>query len=120
MGLNVFVHETGTHLSVRAAGQYSLADFSQLFDRVGEISREFANKALIVDVTGVDGFIRTMDMHALGEYCAKVWTLPLRIAIVSPEGGLNKFFENVARNRGVHVVVVSNHAAAVEWVLMER
>ena len=40
----------------------------------------------------------------------------LRVAIVSPVGGLTKFFENVARNRGVQIAVVPNQEAAMEWL----
>ncbi|MGD1104338.1 MAG: hypothetical protein ABSA59_19990 [Terriglobia bacterium] len=116
MSLEVQIHEADTHLSIKAMGHYSLANLYGLFDKVKIENGKRAGKGVILDVTEVAGTIPFMHLHALGEYCPRVWPLPLRIAIVSPEGGLNKFFENVAWNRGVRVAVVPNQGAAMEWV----
>jgi hypothetical protein len=116
MGLEVMMHEMDTHLSIKAVGQYSLANLSSLFDKVKDESEKCANRGVILDVTEVAGTIPTVDMHVLGKRCSEVWKLALRIAIVSPVGGIGRFFENVARNRGVQVVVVPNQCAAMEWI----
>ena len=116
MSLELQIHELDTHLSIKAVGRYSLANLSALFDRVKDESEKRANKGVILDVTEVAGTIPTVDMHVLGKRCSGVWKLARRIAIVSPVGGIGKFFENVARNRGVQVVVVPNQCAAMEWV----
>lgn len=116
MHLEVQIHEIGSHISIKAEGLYSLADLRKLLDRVKVESDKRAVRGVILDITGVVGTIPIMDMHALGEYCSGVWKLALRVAIVSPEGGLDKFFENVARNRGVQIVVVPTPSAAIEWI----
>ena len=116
MSLEVQIHEVDTHLSIKAAGQYSLANMYDLFARAKIESVKHAYRGIILDVTEVAGPIPIMDMHVLGESCSRIWNLRLRVAIVSAEGGLNKFFENVARNRGAQIAVVPNQGTAVEWV----
>jgi hypothetical protein len=116
MGLEMLIHEVGTHLSFEAAGQYSLASLYDLFYRVKEESEKHGCQDVMLDVTAVSGTIPVMDLHVLGEHGSKVWKLPFRIAIISPDWALNKFFENVARNRGAQVAIVPNQAAAIEWL----
>ena len=116
MQLEMQVQETNGHLSIKAAGPYSLADLRDLFDRVKAESETRADRGVVLDVTEVAGAIPVMDMHVLGEHCSRVWKLQFRIAIVAQEDGLNKFFENVASNRGVQIAVVSNRDAASEWL----
>lgn len=116
MGLNVQIHEVNTHLSFKAVGQYSFADLHALFDKVKLESQKRGESRVVLDITEVSGSIPFIDMLGLGEHCSKSWKQTFRIAIVSPAGGLNDFFEIVARNRGVHLTVVSNHEAAMDWL----
>jgi hypothetical protein len=116
MSLEVQVNEVDAHLLIKAVGRYSLAHVSELFVRAKEEIEKRDDHEAILDITEVAGTIPVMDMHVLGEHCARVWKLQFRIAVVSPEGGLNKFFENVARNRGVQIAVVPNQGAAIAWL----
>jgi len=116
MQLEMQVQETNGHLSIKAVGPYSLVGLRDLFDRVKAESEKRVDREVILDVTEVAGTIPVMDMHVLGEHCSRVWKLQFRIAIVAQEDGLNKFFENVARNRGVQVAVVPNQGAAIAWL----
>jgi hypothetical protein len=120
MGLDIMIQEVDTHLSIKAVGQYSLANLYDLFARVKGESEKRAGQGVILDVTEVAGNIPVLDMHMLGEHCSKVWRIPYRIALVSPMGGLNKFFENVARNRGVQIAVVPNQCAAMVWINLDQ
>ena len=116
MQLEMQVQETDGYLSIKAVGPYSLVDLRDLFDRVKAESEQRAGRGVVLDVTEVVGAIPVMDMHVLGEHCSRVWKLQFRIAIVSQQDGLNKFFENVARNRGVQVAVVPNQGQARAWL----
>ncbi len=116
MSLEVQVHDVDSHLSIKAVGQYSLEDLYALFDTVKEESKKRAKQRVILDITGVAGNVPILDMHGLGEHCSEVWKLAFRIAIVSPVGGVDKYFENVLWNRGVQVAVVPNQCAAMEWL----
>jgi hypothetical protein len=86
MSLEVQIHEVDTHLSIKAAGQYSLTNLRALIDRVREESENRAKWRAILDVTEVAGTVPIVDMHVLGEHCCRVWKLTFRIAIVSPVG----------------------------------
>lgn len=116
MSLEVQICEANTHLSIKAVGPYSLVNLRDLFDKVKEATEERAKHGVILDVTEVAGTISLVDMHVLGEHCARVWKPAFRAAIVSSKEGLNKFFEIVAQNRGVQVAVVPNQGAAMKWL----
>ena len=116
MDLEVEVHEVDSYLSVKAVGRYSLANLSGLFDQIRAESDNRTGQGVILDVTKVTGTVPIMDMFALGEHCSKAWKPPFRVAILSPEEWVYRFFENVARNRGVQVAVVSSQVAAREWL----
>ena len=114
--MEVQIHAEGTHLSIKAVGEYSLADLQDLFDRVKKESEIRAKQKVILDVSEVAGTIPVLDMLVLGEHCARFWKQAFKVAIVSRVGGLDRFFENVAWNRGVPIAVVPNQDAAIAWL----
>jgi hypothetical protein len=116
MGLEVQIHEVNAHLSIKAAGTYSLPNLYELFAKVKEETENRADRGVILDITEVEGAISVLDMLVLGEYSSKYWKQGFKVAIVTPASGLNKFFENVARNRGVQLAVVSNESMAMAWL----
>jgi len=125
MSLKVEIREADTPLSIKAveitaAGQYSLSDLFDLFDRVKEESDKRAAQAIILDITAVAGTIPCMDMYLLSVHCCRVLKLAVRVAIVSPDGEANNFFQNVTRNRGLQIAIVPNRYAAMKWVSQDR
>jgi len=116
MSLAVQIHGVDTHLSIKAAGQYSLANLYDLLDRVKEESEKRGPRGVILDITEVAGTIPISDIYLLGVQCIRVLNPAIRIAIVFPMGGGDKFLEYVAQKSGVPLAVVSNHAAAIKWV----
>ncbi|HMD83516.1 MAG TPA: hypothetical protein VKO18_02305 [Terriglobia bacterium] len=116
MSLEVQIQEVNAHLSIKAVGQYSLANLHDLFTRLKDESENRADRGVILDITEVAGAIPVLDMLVLGEYCSKYWKQAFKVAIITPVGGLNRFFENGARNRGVQIAVVPNQGAAMEWL----
>jgi hypothetical protein len=116
MCLEVQINEMDHQLLMVAVGQYSLTNLRALIDRVREESEKRAKWNVILDVTELAGTVPVVDLHLLGGYCARVWKQVLRIAIISSEGGPNKFFEHVARKGGAQIAVVANQDAAIEWL----
>ena len=114
--MEVQISEADGYLSIKAVGRYNLANLYNLVDRIGVTRGDRLEGKVILDVTHVAGSIPILDMHELGEHCSRVWKPPFRIAIISPEGGLNKFFENVVWNRGIQIAVVPTQNAALAWV----
>lgn len=118
MSLEVQVQTVNSYLSISAEGRLSYADLSCLFDRVKVESEKNAHQGVILDVSKIAGTIPLMDMYALGEHCSIVWVLSFRVALISPGVEIFRFFETVARNRGVQIAVVQNQDAAMEWLAL--
>jgi hypothetical protein len=53
----------------------------------------------------------------LAEHFVRIWDRATKIVIVSREGGIDRFFENVAYDRGYPVRVVPNQEAGLEWLM---
>jgi hypothetical protein len=115
-GLNVQIQESDNHLSMKAEGSYTFENLDKLFDKAREECERRARKVVILDTTGIVGTVPNVDMHDLAAHFGKVWNRTVRIVIVSPAGGVNKFFECVLWTRGIHVAVVASQCAAAEWV----
>ena len=125
MSLKVEIQEVDTPLSIKAVGitavgQYSLSDLFDLFDSVKEESEKRGAQGVILDITAVAGTIPCMDMYLLSVHCCRVLKMAVRVAIVSPDGEANNFFENVTRNRGLQIAIVPNRFAAIKWVNQGR
>jgi hypothetical protein len=116
MSLEVQIHEVDAHLQIKAMGQYSLTNLRALIGRVREESEKRAEWGVVLDVTEVAGTVPVVDLHLLGRLCSSLWKLVFRIAIIAPEGGLNKFFEYIARQGGAQVAVVPSQGTAIEWL----
>jgi len=117
MGLEVEIYEAGSYLLIKAAGQYSLVDLTELLDRTVQEAENRNYAEVLLDLSAVAGTVPILDMLVLGEHCARVWTRTRKLAIVSERGGLDRFFEDVSINRGVLLAVFPNQSAALAWLM---
>jgi hypothetical protein len=118
MSLEVQIDAGGGYLTVKAAGQYSRAALEQLLDRAQEEVEKRGLGKVLLDVGEVAGVVSTFEMLDLGKRLARTWNHSIRIAVVSRNGGLDRFFENVACNEGMLLAVVPNQAAASQWLMV--
>ncbi|HME01083.1 MAG TPA: hypothetical protein VKM93_27695 [Terriglobia bacterium] len=116
MGVDVQIKQEKGYLFVGVVGEYGRMDSCDLIHRVKEESKNSGYQNVLLDTTGLAGPIPHLDMFELGVHCAEVWKAAFRIAIISRAGGINKFFEDVARNRGVRVLVAANQDEAIHWL----
>jgi len=116
MGSDLRIKQQDGYLFIGVVGEYSLMDSRDLIHRVKEESKNSGYQNVLLDTTGLAGSIPHLDMFELGVHCAEVWKAAFRVAIISRAGGINKFFEDVARNRGVRVLVVAKEDAAIQWL----
>jgi len=116
MGLDVRIKQENGYLFIGVVGEYGLMDSRDLIHRVKEESKNSGYQNVLLDTTGLAGAIPHLDLFELGVHCAEVWKAAFRVAIISRAGGINKFFEDVAGNRGVRVLVVANADAAIQWL----
>jgi hypothetical protein len=70
----------------------------------------------LLDLSQVAGTVPVFDMFVLAEHFVRIWNRATKIAIVSWEGGIDRFFENVACNRGYRAMVVPNQETGLEWL----
>lgn len=107
------------YLLIKVTGDYSLTSYMGLIDRVAVASEEAGQTNVLVDITDVAGNPPGVDRLDLGKYAAKVWEHRIRVAVVARAEVIDKFFENVAVNRAVRVVVVPDVRMAQAWLLRE-
>ena len=118
--MEVQIHKVDTHLSIKAVGEYSLANLYDLFDKAKEETEKRGAQGVILDITEVAGTIPAMHMYLLGVQCCRVLSSENRIALLCPDGEADKFLENVPQSRGLHIKVVQNHSDALKWVNSHR
>ena len=116
MRLSVCVTPEPDYLALTVTGVYSLSDFQALAQRVRAEAAQHDRVHILVDISAVSGTIPGMDRFFLGAYVARQWQLLLRVAIVYCASAIDKFFETVAVNRAVQVIVVPDRQAAVAWL----
>src|SRR5262245_44835592 len=104
--LDVRFQETDAQLSVTAAGPYSLEKVKGLFDKAKFEAEKRGKYVVLLDMTPIAGAVSNLEMHELARHLTGIWNRAVRLAIVAPAGGVNKFFESVLWTRGVAVAVV--------------
>ena len=116
MGFKLQINEMDAYLSIKAIGSYTLPDLRDFLDRAAEEAEKRGYRPVLLDIYEVTGSVPILDMFELVEHCASVWNRRIRVAILTRDGGLDKFFENVARNRGIALAIVPNQDAALAWL----
>lgn len=114
--LEVRIEEAESCLTVVVAGRYSFENLYTVLDLVKVETEKRGKNVVLLDITRVAGPVSNFDMHELGLHLARVWNRSTRLAIVSPKGGLSKFFECLMWTRGLQVGVVPDLCAAADWL----
>ncbi len=115
MSLKVLINQEASYLLLKVQGEYSLEALESLFSQIREESIEKGYKNILVDISGVSGTMGDMDSFSLGKMASRTWG-GLRVALVYRGAQINKFFEDVAFNRGVQTIVVQDINLALEWL----
>jgi hypothetical protein len=105
------------HLAVRVSGSYSLPAIRGLIEAVGaEVERGGYAHALI-DITALQGDQPDMDRFEMGVHAAEHLASLDRLAVLVNQAlRVNHFFEDVARNRGLQVLVTKDPGEALAWL----
>jgi hypothetical protein len=105
------------HLRMAATGECSL---DQIYEFIAEIKRAAGDAdrhRVLIDIRGVAGIPSGADLFFAGERIAEVLGARLKAAVISPPERITKLGEMTAVNRGAKVLVSSDEAEAVEWLL---
>lgn len=110
-------HRPG-HLFVELAGTFSLGAGMEIVMIIVNERAGRGHKKVLIDAKKMTGDISILDRYDLGQYFARFVDFSVKIALLcSPEYMLpDKFFENVVRNAGSHILVTDNDTAAAGWL----
>jgi hypothetical protein len=109
------------YLHVEVSGVFDKSRAEQFLRELLEASREHDLGKILVDIRELEGPIPVVARFDLARMTAKERTHPVRMAVLEGEGQVanNRFFEDVAVNRGTPVKVTIDPDAALEWLGIE-
>jgi hypothetical protein len=105
------------YLLVKIAAPWTVQTAKQAID---EIKVEVAKRNydhLLLDLNQWDKPDTELTRFLSGEYLAKVFRPPFKVAAYSISGVINKFGEDVAVNRGAIYRIFQDEQLAIQWLL---
>jgi hypothetical protein len=105
------------YLRVTLTGRFPAAESRELLLMIRARAEEFARTRLLVDALGMGPPRIEFHRYLMGELIAEIFRSKYKIAVVYFPELINKFAENVATNRGAHVLVTGSEAQALEWLM---
>jgi len=120
MGLEIEVKKNKDYLELIFKGIFDLQYLKDIVDAIKDAQEKYNATKILVDVSGLSGELVELDRFRAGEYAADVLSRNVRFAMLADDVRINKFFENVATNRGLNVIVVSDRQSALDWLLKEE
>ena len=119
MSENLEVVRKGDYLHLTISGDFSPAGAKHAVDVLADrCSQEQCYKVLF-DCRSVLGEMPGPDRYELAQYGARVLGPRIKSAMLAREDQISpdRFFENVAVNRGLTLKVFSDLPAAIEWLM---
>jgi len=117
MSLSIFSKQEDGYILLKATGRYNRKEVQDLSNSIHAQLADNECKNLLVDISEMSGKIPNIDRFLLGEYVAKFRESGYRIALVYRAEGINKFFETVAVNRAIKIIVVPDIQAGLTWLI---
>ena len=113
------MEQMSRYLAARFTGAGVPGEGSQRFEFIAEHCRRTKNDKLLIDTTGFEVKISTMDRFIVAEKLGVFARYKIKVAFVSRPEQIDpqKFAVLVARNRGVTVETFTDCQAAEEWLL---
>jgi hypothetical protein len=111
------VVDDGAYLRVIVTGRSSRGNLLPALQRIAAEVQAREIWRVLVDATGIPPPMTTFEKYDLAIEFSRIANPKLKTAIVAPAEMVDHFFETVARNRGVGVMVFTKEAAALEWLL---
>jgi hypothetical protein len=113
----IAVRDVGEFLRVTIIGPASLPNLFAALQRIIAETKSRDIWRVLVDATGIPPPLGTSEKFDLGLETARVTDPRMKTAVVARSENVDHFFETVARNRGVSVMVFLEENAAVNWLL---
>jgi hypothetical protein len=99
-------------------GDSLLEDIIDIITTMERMSKENNRTKILIDAVNVTPPTQ-LERFRMGEIAASTDKHKNRIALFTKPEIINKFFENVAVNRGVSITVVGSEQEALDWLLSE-
>lgn len=106
------------HLYVRLTGKPGLESMKHQAESMLDTCLKNRCHKVLINATKSMGLLSILDLYQLGVHFDKMWNRNIRIAVVVPSDKLpeHKFFETVARNRGVLIATFVHIRDANKWL----
>jgi hypothetical protein len=105
------------YLRVTIAGTYPSDTIRDLLLAIRSKAEECARTRVLLDAWSLSPPPLDFDRFVLGETAAEIFRSRYRVAVVYRPELINRFAENVARNRGASVLVTASEVQALEWLM---
>ena len=106
------------HLYAVISGPFDHAKLEGVLKEIFTTGSRHGLRKVLIDIKALEGEIPVMARHDAGEIAASFRTEVIRLAILGTETQIwpDRFFENVANNRGLATKVTTDLAEALEWL----
>jgi hypothetical protein len=116
MKSNYTLEKTDNCLCITIFETYDKSDFLHYPRLVADVCEQYRIFKVLVNGLNLDRTdVPTMDRFFIGEDIAKTLGSKIKLAVVWPDGHINKFTETVAVNRGSFITVVGTISEAEAW-----
>ena len=111
------VTEEGAFIRVVLAGKASRTNLFAALQRIVAETQSRDVRLVLVDAREIPPPFGTFEKYDLALEFARMANPRTKTAVIARAEMVDHFFETVARNRGVGVMVFTNEAPALEWLL---
>jgi|SRR5271169_423094 len=115
--LEITISDDGAFLRIALTGPGSRENLLAALQRIVAETKSRDIWRVLVDATGIPPPLSTSEKYDLALDVARLTNPKLKTAIVARTELVDHFFETVARNRGVGVMVFTKEAPALAWLL---
>lgn len=105
------------HLRANVTGLWTQGSASELFVDVRRMSEETGMKKVYLNCWDMMPPTNDYVRYESGVEMARVWNSDLKVLAVWRSRFITRFLENVARNRGVDVLVTDNEEEGMSWLM---
>jgi hypothetical protein len=116
MTLEVAVTRTPELTVVEISGLASIAEFTALITAVGNESKQYGDKRVLVNLLGVEGTMAFTEHFQLGHQVARQLRHLDKLASVVPEDKITRTSEKMATSLGMQLRVFTRVEAALTWL----
>jgi len=108
------------YVCMTVSGKYNFQDFKSYTSIVHEKCEQEKIFKVLFDATNVAGInVPALEKYFLGVEVAQVLQYKIKLAVVWHKDFINRFFENVAVNRGGNVCVSDSTQKSLDWLFTE-